>query len=212
MKKQFLHNLTLLLCALVAGSISGWGETESITLSSGSFSTDHITWSGTSVTIQQTKGTSTTAVNSSYVSAPRVYKGHILSFEAKSGYIIKSISITYDSSYKGNSMTAGIALDGNTVTDNPTAVNRTWSTASSGTHLVSSASDDGHAAIYIQNVCGSSSTDNVQLRPTAISINYDVVVVPSHTATFSINGITTSDDIVEGESIIFPTNPVIDGH
>ena len=85
MKKQFLLNLTLLLCALVVGGVNVWAETETITLSNGSYSTDHITWSGTSVTIQQTKGTSGTPVNSNYISAPRVYKGHILSFEAKSG-------------------------------------------------------------------------------------------------------------------------------
>lgn len=144
--------------------------TNSVTLSSGVFSTDHITWTLDDViTITQRKGTSSTNVNSSYISAPRIYKGHYLSFEAATNYYLKSISITYDGSYYGNSMTAGTALSSNTVTDNTTSVSRTWANTNGGTHVVGSVSDAGLSAIYIQNVASGS---NVQLRPTAISITY----------------------------------------
>ena len=144
--------------------------TANVTLSSGTFATDHITWSlNSAVTIQQLKGTSGTAVNSSYISAPRVYKGHVLSFVAESGYAIKSISITCNSTYYGNSMTAGTVYSNNTVTNNTTAVNRTWTSTSGGTHSISSVSNAGLPAIYIQNVASAS---NVQLRPSAISITY----------------------------------------
>ena len=159
---------TLVALMGLFSAVAAWGETENITLSDGSFSTDHISWSGTSVTIQQLKGTSSTAVNSSYISAPRVYKGHILSFEAKSGYVINSISITVSGTYYGNSMTAGTAVNNNTVTDNTTAVNRTWASTSGGTHVVSDATGNGLSAVYIQNVAST----NVQLRFTAISITY----------------------------------------
>ena len=159
---------TLVALMGLFSAVAAWGETENITLSDGSFSTDHISWSGTSVTIQQLKGTSSTAVNSSYISAPRVYKGHILSFEAKSGYVINSISITVSGTYYGNSMTAGTAVNNNTVTDNTTAVSRTWASTSGGTHVVSDATGNGLSAVYIQNVAST----NVQLRFTAISITY----------------------------------------
>ena len=87
MVKTLQLKLVLLLC-MIMGAGTAWAADETITLSNGSFDTDHITWSGTSVTITQLKGSGSTAVNSNYVSAPRVYKGHILSFEAKSGYKI----------------------------------------------------------------------------------------------------------------------------
>ena len=168
MRKLKLFLSLLMLTAFGVGSVWADDPSESIDLSKGSFSTDHITWSGTSCTVQQIKGSSSTNVNSSYVSAPRVYKGHILSFEAKTGYKIKSISITVSSTYYGNSMTAGTAISSNTVTDNTTAVSRTWTSTSGGSHVVSSVSNEGLDNIYIQNVAST----NVQLRFTAISVTY----------------------------------------
>lgn len=182
LKNHLFKSWLLLLCLIVGGVSNSWADTETITLSNGSFSTDHITWSGTSVTVQQLKGSSSTAVNSSYVSAPRVYKGHILSFEAKTGYKIKSISITVDGTYYGNSMTAGTAVSSNTVTDNTTDVSRTWTSTSGGTHVVSAVSDDGLSAIYIQNVAST----NVQLRFTSISITY-TAAAPAYTITAQSN-------------------------
>ena len=209
MKQKSLLKTMLLLCALIAGSSSVWADTTaSLTLSGGSHSDGKITWilkdgSDNAITVQQLKGSSSTAVNSSYISAPRLYKGHILSFASAAGYFIKSISITYDGTYSGNSMTAGTVISDNNVTDNTTAVNRTWSSAENGTHVVSSVSSDGLSQIYIQNVAST----NVQLRPTAISITYNKVAVPEHTATFSVNGVESSTDYKEGEDIVFPANP-----
>ena len=187
MIKKLHFKLLLLLAAVVMGAGTAWGADETITLSNGSYSTDHITWSGTSVEIQQQKGSSSTDVNSSYVSAPRVYKGHILSFEAKSGYKIKSISITVSGTYYGNSMTAGTSVSGNTVTDNTTDVARTWTTTSGGTHVVSSVGDGGLDAIYIQNVAST----NVQLRFTALSVEYVTTgsgTPTTYTVTYDANG------------------------
>ena len=143
------HLKLIFACLLTAIFSIGpvWGDpTEAtVTLSSGTFSTDHITWSAASgnITIQQIKGTSTTAVNSSYVSAPRVYKGHVLSFVAAEDYKINRIEITCNGTYYGNSMTAGTAMSGNTVTDNTTDVDRTWTSTSGGTHVIEAADDAG---------------------------------------------------------------------
>ena len=191
MKKALLTKLMLLLCALIAGSSSVWAvtqKTESVTLSGGSFADGKITWTlGSGITIQQLKGTSSTNVNSSYISAPRVYKGHILSFSAADGYAIKSITITCSGTYLGNSMTAGTAVSENVVTDNSTAVSRTWATTSGGSHVVSSASNSGLSQIYIQNVA---SETNTQLRPTAISITYTAPDNVAETATVTISSST----------------------
>lgn len=159
------------MLVMMLGVTNAWAAevTSAVTLSNGQYETDHITWTVDGITIQQLKGTSTNAVNSNYVASPRVYKGHILSFSANSGYAIKSISITYTGTYSGNSMTAGTELNGTTVTDNTTDVSRTWATVNDGTHVVSSVSEDGLSQIYIQNVA---SATNTQLRPTAISITY----------------------------------------
>lgn len=156
---------------LTISTNSVWAAEETVTLSSGTFSTDHITWTAANgnVTITQLKGTSSTAVNSSYVSAPRVYKGHVLSFVAAEGYKINSIEITCNSTYYGNSMTAGTAISDNVVTDNTTAVSRTWASTSGGKHVVSAVASEGLSTIYIQNVASAS---NVQLRFTGLKISY----------------------------------------
>ena len=168
MRRLKLFFACLLMAVLSIGNV--WGSTEeTITLSNGSFSTDHIDWSGTSCTVSQTKGTSSTAVNSSYISAPRVYKGHVLSFVAKTNYKIDSIKITVSGTYYGNSMTAGTAISSGTVTDNTTAVSRSWTSTSGGTHVIKSVNSSGLSAIYIQNVA---SSNNVQLRPTSIKVYY----------------------------------------
>ena len=157
---------------LLAISIpSAWAADETVTLSSGTFLTDHITWTAAdgNITITQLKGNSSTNVNSSYVSAPRVYKGHVLSFVAAEGYKINSIEITCNGTYYGNSMTAGTAISNNVVTDNTTAVSRTWTSTSGGKHVVSATASEGLSTIYIQNVA---SATNTQLRFTALKISY----------------------------------------
>ena len=179
---------------MLLGASSAWAEekTNEVALANGSFATGHITWiigSGTApaITIQQLQGTSTNAVNQAYIEAPRVYKGHILSFAAASGYAIKSISITYNGSYSGNSMTAGTVVEDNKVTDNTTDVSRTWDTNNGGTHVVSSVSSSGLSQIYIQNVA---SGTNTQLRIIGISITYIAPEGVKETATVTISSPT----------------------
>lgn len=168
--KRFYFILSLLISFSI-GQIWAAEESESVTLSTGAFNTDRILWSaaGGKISITQLKGSSSTAVNSSYIASPRVYKGHVLSFVASDGYKINSIEITYNGSYYGNSMTAGIAMNGNTVTDNTTAISRTWATTSGGKHSVSATAAEGESEIYIQNVASST---NTQLRFTALKITY----------------------------------------
>ena len=205
--------LLLVMFLTLTVSANAWGE--SVTLSNGEFADSKITWTAANgnITITQSKGSGSTAVSNSYVSAPRVYKGHILSFEAKDGYKIKQINIKCSSTYYGNSMTAGTVINGTTVTNNTAEVNRSWATSSGGTHVVSSVSSDGLSAIHIQNVA----TTNVQLRFTAIEITYvEGVSTPTtqhtikwHTAV----GVTTDMTLEEGATITKPaTDPTMTGY
>ena len=174
-----------------------------VDLEHGAFDTDHITWQTADghTTVVQTKGNGTNIVSSSYISDPRVYKGHILSFTTNGGYKISSIELTYTGSYSGNSMTAGISLNGTTVTNDTTNVARTWATGQSGTHVVSSVSSGGLATIYIQNV----STTNTQLRLTQILIKY---AVPKSVTEISVKTPPTKLNY-EVNEYFNPTNLVI---
>ena len=147
------------------------GNSSDVDLSNGKIANSKITWrtEDNHCTVEQSQGSGSNAVSNSYISAPRVYKGHILRFTADDGYKISSISLKYDSNYKGANMRAGTVSSDTTVTDNATDVSRTWGTPSGGSHLVSSVSNEGLQTIYIQNYCGS---ENVQLRLTKITVTY----------------------------------------
>ncbi len=165
MKKLF----SMIAAVLFAGSMFAADVT--VDLAKGSHDGSSITWSAVdgNITVQQLKGTATTAVNANYISAPRVYKGHILAFTCKENYTITGIEITCNGTYYGNSMTAGTAVASDVVTDDATNILRTWASTSGGTHVVSTKNADGESAIYIQNVASES---NVQLRFTALKISY----------------------------------------
>ena len=79
-------------------------KSEEIVLANGTYSGDGetgiITWSGTSCSFVQTKESSTTNVNSSYVSAPRWYGGNKVTFTANTGYTItKVVVVCTDAKY-----------------------------------------------------------------------------------------------------------------
>ena len=80
--------------------------TESVVLASGVHDGSKITWTiaNGNITISQLKAASSTAVNASYISAPRMYKGHIFKFETAEGYAITNIDITYNGSYYGTDL------------------------------------------------------------------------------------------------------------
>ncbi len=69
-------------------------KSETIDLSKGSYANNVITWSGTSCSFVQSKNTSSTNVNSSYVAKPRWYKEHKVAFTANEGYTITKVEVT----------------------------------------------------------------------------------------------------------------------
>lgn len=129
---HFFFSLCLLsLCSFIWGGNLLSAQTtksEEIELSTGSPSGSGnsltITWEGTSCTILQEKGNSSSAVNSSYIAAPRWYAGHKISFTAKTGYKLTGavIECSSESNNKYNKLgsatytNATVQSDGNTYT------------------------------------------------------------------------------------------------
>lgn len=148
--------------------------TVSVPLSEGTFNetTKQIVWYAANgrLRLQQSKANSTTPVSGDYVAAPRLYKDHILLFEALNGCRIQRINIHYSGQYKGDSLIAGTTLDdtGANVVDDTTQVSRSFGTANDGVHTLAAISADGLQSIYLQNVA----TTVVQLRITQITITY----------------------------------------
>lgn len=153
-------------CSITVESGSGGsidGDTITFDLSQGTYSSSTITWRAAPITITQIRGNGSSAPNNSYIENPRVYKGNILSFEADSGYKIKTISIPYDGTYSGNGLTAGTTISNNSVQDNTTDINRSFS---SSPLIATAKSSEGLSTIHIQNA----GSTNTQLRPTGFSV------------------------------------------
>ena len=100
---------------------------ETIVLSNGTYSgsgtSGIITWSGTSCSFVQTKENSSSSVSSSYVSAPRWYASHKVTFTANSGYtitkvVVKCTNASYATALKNSTYSTGASasVDGDTVT------------------------------------------------------------------------------------------------
>lgn len=97
MKKTLSQRFFLPLCLLTLFGILGgnhaWAAEETIVFANGTFASEQIVWEGTSCSITQTQGSSSSKVNSSYVSAPRWYASHVISFAAKTGYVLESVVV-----------------------------------------------------------------------------------------------------------------------
>jgi hypothetical protein len=172
----------------------------------------YTTWAGTYWTVKQLQGASTTEVNATYTTAPRIYKGHYLSFEAPDGVTFDSIVVTYTGSNTGSDLTCGASTTSNgavpvtdgtkptgtiTLTQNKTAL--TWTTADLGSAK----------SVYIQNSY-TKATSSTQLRPVGITINYTstvVVVNPTAVAvSLSSSSVATLGATSQGSVTFTPAN------
>lgn len=127
MKKTLSQRFFLPLCLLtlfgILGGSHAWAAEETIDLTKGTFVSQQIVWEGTSCSITQTQGSSTSKVNSSYVSAPRWYASHVISFAAKTGYVLESVVVTattnsYATALKNSTYSSGssASVSGSVVT------------------------------------------------------------------------------------------------
>lgn len=79
-------------------------KSETITLANGTFNNSTITWSGTSCSFVQKKGSGTNVVppNKDYISAPRWYPNNVITFKANAGYKITKVVATCVNGKKDN--------------------------------------------------------------------------------------------------------------
>ncbi len=162
---------------------------QTVTLSSGVYSVSEdsgvIDWTAEHMTIHQEKNTGQDAVNSSYVSKPRFYIGHKITFTPTTSYPITSIKFATDGTEKPASVLA----------------NATWSTGT--------AAASGNDAIWT----GSATTaftviPKTQARISAITYTYGYEDT-SKTVTFNLNGgegFSASTSVDDGGTLTKPTS------
>lgn len=165
MKKIF----SLFAAVLFAGSIFAadavhYSESLDLTVGSG------MIWNSSDgkITFTQYKGTGS-APSTTYHSAPRVYMGNFLGFEAAGGYTIDTVIITCNSTYYGNAMYAGSDTASNAVVESTTDVDaRIYYSSGAKDTLINKKGEDV-PTIFLQNVY---EKDKKQLRISAIYVAY----------------------------------------
>ncbi len=107
---KFLLMLSMIFCT--GGGNVALAEEETIVLSKGTYSDQQIVWEGTSCTITQSKGNSTTLPNLDYTAAPRWYKNHVISFSAKDNYTLSSVTVVAASNDYATALNSSTYSDG----------------------------------------------------------------------------------------------------
>lgn len=187
--KRLAMVLTMLL---IVGIGQAWGATETITAANGVYSGSgdnaiH-TWTLTSCTVVQAKG-SGTAVNKSYPN--RWYQNNKITFTPKSGYTITEIVlIGSGSSYHGQTITASTG----SVNTNSSTYTSTWS-----------GSVNSSSSLTL--------TLGKQFRFGSVTITYSATTATKHTVTLVPgSGSVTDTELTEtsaGEGVTLPT-PTLD--
>lgn len=191
-KQNFLTKM-LLLFALVVGSVTSvWAEdfTETITLSEQNYSNAQEVAStvGEVVTLTYDQGTSSTApAYYNTGTGVRVYAGGKMIVTANNNVITKVV-VTFN---KNNNPTISMNSNG-TTTSAGTSSPATW--VGSATQVFFNVTNAGHARIQ------------------KVEVTYTVSAIPTHTVTFSVNGVTTTDDVKEGAAIKFPKVTAPEGY
>ena len=183
---RFIMVLTMLL---IVGIGQAWGATETITAANGVYSGSgdnaiH-TWTLTSCTVVQAKG-SGTAVNQTYPN--RWYQNNIITFTPKSGYTITEIVlIGSGSSYHGQTITASTG----SVSTNSNTYTSTWS-----------GSVNSSSSLTL--------TLGKQFRFGSVTITYSATTATKHTVTLVPGSGSVTNTELEGASVDLPT-PTLDG-
>lgn len=149
-----------------------------ITLANGSYSNGTITWSSEHLSIKQEQGSSTSTVNNSYVSAPRWYASHIITFTPLAGFSIDSVNITCTSTGYASALGSSTydncgkpSVSGSSVTITPT---------------------DGASVFTV--------TMGAQSRISQIAYSYSLASSDSPVTALSISGSMTKTEYYLGES------------
>ncbi len=184
MTKKLRLMMTMLLLA-VMGSV--WAETVTFdysaykgygTLSSGS----EYTMAKTYVSITNDK-----FYCGSSASYAQFYAGGTTTITPATGVIITQVVLTASStSYNGYQSSGTISASTGSVSGSTSSTTVTWNGSTTTGFTIS---------------------NSKQIRWTSIEVSYTVGSVQTHTAAFSVNGTTSTQDFPEGAAITFPENP-----
>lgn len=184
--KTFTKHLRWLLASLMlVVGMSAWAEDYTYDFSSGgSNSSSQNTWTTDYFTIVQKQGTSTTAV-ANYLTAPRWYKNHTITFTPASGYTITSIVVKCSAkNYNGQDITAS-----------------TGSVSASGNNSTWTGSIDENTSLVL--------TMGIQCRPSSIVVTYTAAA--SDAPSISADNVDIAYDATGGQIAYTLNNPVTGG-
>jgi len=189
MKKLHLLKSAFLLCALIAGSGSLWATDVTFDFADYKGKGTQSTGSEYTMVKSDVSITNSKFYCGSDASYAQFYASGTTTITPQVGVTITKIVLTTSASYNGFQSSGTFTASTGSVA-NTNSSTATW-TGSATTEFTM--------------------TSSKQIRWTSIEVTYTKVDVPEHTATFSVNGATTSDDYKEGEDITFPADPEIDG-
>lgn len=169
---------------------------------------DIITWTMDNlITITQNKGHSTNDVSSNYISAPRMYKGHYLSFSCVEGVTINSVAMETVNTYKGSDITYWSSNTFAPDSEKPT----TATIGSTVSELASWSDITGLDTQYlvIQNSYAKAAK-YTQLRFSSLTITYtstvQVVKPTSVTVTLDANTLTSFGATTQATATVLPAD------
>jgi hypothetical protein len=175
---------------------AGTAKSLTIDLSKGVVGTNVITYDSDAAAFTILKGTSSSFYTSN-VSAPRIYQKNLVHFEAKTDCVINSVVFTYSGTNKGASYAEAESATANgastTISDITTAVTPVDDTT--GLTLTFTATTADCVSWSIANGVAGASPTNVQLRPTAVKINYTfngAVVDPASITVTGTNAVSVT--------------------
>ena len=184
MRKQLLNlKFLLMLCMIfcTGGSNVAFAEEETISLSKGTYSDQQIVWEGTSCTITQSKGKAQTPPNLSYISAPRWYQNHVISFSAKDNYTLSSVTVVATSNDYATELKNSTYSDGASASVSSSTVTIT----TNGDFTITMGAKSFISSITVTYIKGTSPTIN----STESSLSFDNVETGSDKdLTFKLTG------------------------
>lgn len=186
MKKTLSQRFFLPFCLLtlfgILGGSHAWAEEETIVLANGTFVSQQIVWEGTSCSITQAKGSSSSPVNSGYISAPRWYANHVISFAAKRGYVLEGVVVTATSSSYATALKNSTYSNGSSATVSGSEVTIT----TSGDFTITMGAQSRISKIVV--TYRSASTPYLNVTPSTLPAFPKTEIGNTSTQTFTLSG------------------------
>lgn len=187
MKKTLSQRFFLPLCLLtlfgILGGSHAWAAEETIDLTKGTFVSQQIVWEGTSCSITQAKGLSSNPVNSKYISAPRWYASHVISFAAKPRYVLESVVVTATSNDYATAFKKSTYSSGSSATVSGSKVTIT----TSGDFTITMGAQSRISKIVV--TYRSASTPYLKVTPSTLPAFPKTEIGNTSTQTFTLSGI-----------------------